>query len=573
MESSNEEKTPPPPVSTSNTDVEESTNAPLEDPNNATPTKVEPTLLFRNVCPTDLAKITALEKASYPADEAASRAQIQHRQHHAAAFFRCAVLVNEISPINSTNSADEKDTNDASISFMNDNLDSLNDLGEIVGFITATRCHKFDEESMKTHVPSGKYLAIHSVVVDEKYRKLGIGTRMMKDYINAIESIRANQAGTKLKYPIEKIVLLSKMSNVPFYIRSGFAVMGKSQIQHGQDDWFDCEMVMKEVTETVKKDMSYECWIMDSFATAIKGTGNPAGVVLLTDAGQMDVEGEEQFDPHSEDNQNWMKVVAKEFNLSETAFIWERPNTDGLEYNIRYYTCNGTEVELCGHATLASSQVVFDKLAEAGRRDILITFHASSDVLKCKPAAGRKIHMEFPAKNTVEFETDSEDEKAAKQSIRESLFPNMSEDDFDSTIRYIGVDDGCDDLFVELTADAFFSIPEASDISYVPMMTFDGYSRGIIVCCTVPDELKEAGEKADFFSRFFGPKVGINEDPVTGSAHCVLGPYFAKQLEKNHVVGSQKSERGGTVECTVLEDGVVRIAGSVTKAMSGNLFL
>jgi len=584
------------------------------------PSDTEPLLLFRNVCPTDLARIYALEKASYPPDENATRSQIQYRQHHAASFFRCAVLLDPQSSLheniqdstndivsgssfdNSTNlntntitSTSSNDTNTIS-TIVEDNRNSLNGIGQIIGFITATRCHTFDEESMKTHDPSGKVLAIHSVVVDKAYRSKGLGSRMMENYLNAVEQIRSNQSA-KLKYPIEKIVLISKMKHVGFYLRSGFGVLGKSQICHGKEDWYDCELMLTDLQKDAPEiQKTYECWVMDSFAmpnTGVmvgispisisgKGTGNPAGVVLITDDGHLNADGDgyadaKEFDPTFEDNQEWMKVVAREFNLSETAFIWEKKSEDGLQYGIRYYTCNGTEVDLCGHATLAASSVICEKLAETGRRDVWVTFHANNDVLQTKPAANgsgsSKIIMKFPSKETVQLEAGSAVESATKKMIKETLFFSLSEEDFEVATCYIGLDDAGDDLLVEVTTDAFLSMPRAEDCNFRSMKDFDGYKRGVIVCCVVPEDMKELGERADFFSRFFGPKVGIDEDPVTGSAHCVLGPYFGKQLEKDFIVGLQRSERGGIVECTLQDDGKMRITGAVTKAISGSLFL
>jgi len=585
------------------------------------PPTPEPIILFRNVCPTDLNQIYTLEKDSYPADEKASRAQLQYRQHHAAAFFRCAVMLDptasHASDLARSTSWKAQDGSGPATYTTNheDNRNSLNGIGKIIGFVTGTRCRTFDKESMRTHNPAGKLLAIHSVVVSEEYRKKGIGTQILENYLQALKKL-------KLKYPIEKVVLITKMQNIGFYLRSGFGVLGKSKISHGEELWYDCEL---KLDDDHKKEKSYECWIMDSFAitrananangvgmvgiggadivTSGKGTGNPAAVVLINDGGQISGDNEE-FDPQFEDNQEWMKIVAREFNLSETAFIWKKDDPfngggDLCEYYIRYYTCDGSEVDLCGHATLAASSVVFQK--SIGKRDLAVIFHAKYDVLKAKPGASKqvasnkqaanggnggekrsglppsKIIMEFPSKKTVPFEKGSTDEADALAMIKESLFPKLAQEQFDAAICEIALDSGGADLLVELTADGFASIPKNGSgddgINFKPMKSYNGYKRGVIVCCVVPEELKESGERADFFSRFFGPKVGIEEDPVTGSAHCVLGPYFGAKLQKDFIIGSQRSERGGIVECTLTNDKVMRIAGSVTKAMSGKLFL
>ena len=611
----------------------------------------EPVILFRNVCPTDVPAIAKLERASYPADEAASRSLLQYRQHHAASFFRCAVLLDDhfkgTSEVASSASASasagsassSSSSNDGSSSptiittSATDNRNSLNGIGKIIGYITATRCHEFTEASMKAHDPSGKLLAIHSVVVDAKYRKRGLGMQMMENYLVSLKKME-NPINPKLalKYPIEKIVLITKMKNVGFYLRSGFGVLGKSSICHGKEDWYDCELMLGGGAgeKDGKGEKKYAYWVMDSFAvlpnndtgtgtgmggsiaTSGKGTGNPAAVVMITDGvqqtSQNDDDGtpEEEFDPTFEENQEWMKTVAREFNLSETAFIWKKKaptsslspalssvgggETNTNDYHIRYYTCNGTEVDLCGHATLAASSVVFQTLAAEGKRDLSVAFHAKNNVLTAKPlnpnAAGSangsgatsslRIVMKFPSKESIPLDKGSSEEAEALTMIKESLFAdNYTDDDFKAAVRHVGLDEGGDDLLVEVTSDAFSAMPKDSgDINFTPMMNWEGYKRGIIVCCEVSEEMKEQdGEKADFYSRFFGPKVGIEEDPVTGSAHCVLGPYFGKKLQKEFVVGSQRSERGGIVECAMIEDGAVRIAGAVNKAMSGDLYL
>ena len=141
-------------------------------------------------------------------------------------------------------------------------------------------------------------------------------------------------------------------------------------------------------------------------------------------------------------------------------------------------------------------------------------------------------------------------------------------------IHFIGIDEKGDDLLIELSYEGFSNIPRYSeDINFKPMLSLDGYSRGIILCCNVSDDYKTYSETADFMSRFFGPKVGIEEDPVTGSAHCILGPYFSAKLGKGNVVGAQKSLRGGLVECEMKDNNIIQIAGAAVTAMSGNLYL
>ncbi len=127
-----------------------------------------------------------------------------------------------------------------------------------------------------------------------------------------------------------------------------------------------------------------------------------------------------------------------------------------------------------------------------------------------------------------------------------------------------------------LDADAFHDIGYEK-LNFKAVMEWDGYYRGVIVCCSCPpsDNGEKNGDDSgspDFLSRFFGPKAGINEDPVTGTAHCVLGPYFSQKLKSEKVVGKQTSERGGIVECLVTGE-KVRLTGTAVTTISGTLWL
>jgi hypothetical protein len=140
------------------------------------------------------------------------------------------------------------------------------------------------------------------------------------------------------------------------------------------------------------------------------------------------------------------------------------------------------------------------------------------------------------------------------------------------------------DVLVELTTDTFLSIPHEG-LNFDAMLYCDGYSRGVIICCVSKQPKEEDGSdndddshsaaptlSPDFLSRFFGPKAGINEDPVTGSAHCVLAPYFCSKLKRDKVVGMQTSRRCGVVEC-VVEGDTVQLTGTAVTTMTGTLWL
>jgi ribosomal protein S18 acetylase RimI-like enzyme len=157
---------------------------------------------FRPCRPTDIPRIAALEESSYPRSEAATKTQLQYRQHHAARYFSVAVLGRE----------GEEDESSSS----NNN---------IVGFICATRTSDFTHASMSVHDPSGSYLAIHSVVVAHEYRNKGIATQMILHYVKTIEDTAVIAEDNSDDEPIQKIVLLAKANLLPFYVKCGFRVM------------------------------------------------------------------------------------------------------------------------------------------------------------------------------------------------------------------------------------------------------------------------------------------------------------------------------------------------------------
>jgi PhzF family phenazine biosynthesis protein len=485
---------------------------------------------FREGRPTDIPAVADIEKDSYPEDEAASKSTLQYRQHHAAPYFRCAVV------------EDEDD----------------DDNSKLVGYICSTRCREFEHESMSTHVFNAPLLAIHSVVVQKEYRHKGIATAMLKDYV---EQIRILNDGT-----IEKLVLLAKKDLLAFYVDCGFQVMRPSAIVHGSEQWYDLELDLL----TFGQKAGSPCYIVDAFADPEKsGTGNQAAVVLL----------KSDVDVTDERTLKWMQDVAQEFNLSETAFVWPGKIEKGsdeteLPYHIRYFTPK-VEVALCGHATLASAAVVYQTTNIKNKNEAKIVFRAKEDVLLAELAlsgqpssSGRltRITMEFPSKPAKALEKD-EDIKAVHEMLKTALKVSSE------SILFVGLSD-IGDLLIELVLESFQAIGY-DNLDYGALLAYEGYSRGMIICCQLPvaevqDDQSDSGQTIDFLSRFFIPRYGINEDPVTGSAHCVLAPYFCEKLGKTKIIGQQMSQRGGFVECTV-DKGRVKMTGSAVTSMDGTL--
>jgi PhzF family phenazine biosynthesis protein len=242
--------------------------------------------------------------------------------------------------------------------------------------------------------------------------------------------------------------------------------------------------------------------IVDAF-TDKPFAGNPAAVAVL-DA------------PRDE---AWMKFVAREMNLSETAFL--HPLGDG--WSLRWFT-PAAEVKLCGHATLASAFTMW----ETGvlQPDDEARFHTLSGLLTCERENGW-IAMDFPARPTESCAPPDGLGGALGCSLVSTASNGM-------------------DILVEVYDQATLSglRPNFNALAKLPV-------RGVIVTC------RSAYAKFDFVSRFFAPSVGVPEDPVTGSAHCALGPYWQSRLGKDDFHAFQASERGGNVKLSVRGDRVI----------------
>lgn len=261
--------------------------------------------------------------------------------------------------------------------------------------------------------------------------------------------------------------------------------------------------------------MSHALYIVDAF-TKVRFKGNPAAVCLLDE-------------PQDED---WMQKVAAEMNLSETAFI-----VPGAEnFDLRWFT-KVAEVDLCGHATLATAHVLW----ESGRLPHHETacFMTRSGLLTAA-FAGDWIDMDFPAE-------PPEAAVAPEELIQGlGLIP-----------RFVGRNQM--DYFVEVDSEATLRTlrPDFGLLARLP-------ARGVIVTSRSTDI------PYDFVSRAFYPGIGVDEDPVTGSAHCALAPYWAKRLRKNELIGYQASERGGIVK--VRSNGArVYLSGQAVTVLKGQL--
>jgi PhzF family phenazine biosynthesis protein len=256
--------------------------------------------------------------------------------------------------------------------------------------------------------------------------------------------------------------------------------------------------------------------VIDAF-TAEPFAGNPAGVCLLSDGFPDDA---------------WMQSVAAEMNHSETAFA--HPREDG-DWNLRWFTPK-VEVKLCGHATLATTHALHSDGLVADS----VRFHCLSGVLTAQ--VGDEITLDFPASPPQAI--------VAPAGVAEALGATPAE------IHGTGA---LNDLLAVFEDEAQVRALEPDFAAVFRISDF----RAIIA--TAP-----GSNGFDYVSRFFAPRVGIDEDPVTGGAHTALAPYWATRLGRDPLVGFQASPRGGIVGTSVHGDRV-RLRGRAVTVLDGTL--
>lgn len=240
--------------------------------------------------------------------------------------------------------------------------------------------------------------------------------------------------------------------------------------------------------------------------------GNPAGVCIL----------------HGPADEGWMQSVAAEMKYSETAFVY--PLAEG--FSLRWLTPL-QEVDLCGHATLATAHILW----EGGmlNPDESAVFHTKSGILNAS-RAGEWIEMDFPAYQLASIDPPA----GLGEALGAEVLSVAADPLFHIVIAEMDSEETVRDLSPDFRALAKIPISDA--------------------CVTA----RSACEAYDFVSRFFAPRLGVDEDPVTGSAHCALGPFWADRLGKDALVGYQASKRGGIVKVRVAGDRVILGGQAVT---------
>ena len=257
--------------------------------------------------------------------------------------------------------------------------------------------------------------------------------------------------------------------------------------------------------------MEFILYQVDAFASNVF-RGNPAAVCPL---------------------QTWLpdkvlQSIAEENNLAETAFFV----SNGAGFDIRWFTPQ-SEVDLCGHATLASAFILFEKL---DWRQEVVTFESKSGNLLVRRGDDGLV-LDFPSQPGTPCETP----EALVEGLGREPLPVLACEDYMAVFE-------CEEEIVGMS-------PNLNALRQLDL-------RGVIA--TAP------GNDVDFVSRFFAPKVGIDEDPVTGSAHCMLTPYWAEELKKSKLTARQLSERTGELGCELSGERVL-ISGKAVLYMEGKI--
>jgi PhzF family phenazine biosynthesis protein len=260
--------------------------------------------------------------------------------------------------------------------------------------------------------------------------------------------------------------------------------------------------------------MRIPIFVVNAFSNSSFG-GNPAAVCPL-----------QQWLPGK-----MMQEIAMQNNLAETAFVIP----EGKDFYIRWFT-PAVEVALCGHATLASAYVYFNLLSY---KNPIIKFNSKSGWLSVQRRDNEKLTLDFPR-----------DEYSEVADPPAAIFKGLK---IDPSVVFKGKFD----YLVELSAESEINAlePDFRILATIP-------SRGVIVTA--------AGDQSDFVSRCFFPQSGVDEDPVTGSAHCLLTDYWARKTGKTNFSAIQLSERKGFLECTLKGDRVL-MSGDASLYLKGEI--
>lgn len=398
---------------------------------------------------------------------------------------------------------------------------------------------------MSQHVAGGQVLCIHSVVTAPNRRKMGVANWAVKQYIRNVCSSHPE---------LTRMALLAKEWNVGLYARCGFAMCGASDVDHGAEQWNDMQLTLGPQFSRVQQ------YTVDAF-TSSPFAGNPAAVVLLPGHGSLPSE----LNP-ADALTKCMQALAAENNLSETAFL-QRDASEPGAWTLRWFT-PATEVGMCGHATLASAAALwhFGYLPHTAT-SVAMTSAAGKLVVTRKPSGA--LSMQFPA-------VPPQPAKPKDAAAWSALLEEATGVPVEPGVQWFTTP-GLGDVIAQVSPDAFQALPATSSINMASIARIP--ARGVIVTSQGEQPAGEVSEDVllqpvHFQSRFFGPRCGVSEDPVTGSAHCALGPLWIDHFGGSHsrLHAYQASARGGHVGVTWLkEEGQVLLEGSAVPTKESTL--
>lgn len=474
--------------------------------------------------PGDVARATEMEALAYPADEAATPEALAYRAEHAASFFYGCYATPR--PAGTATGSGPGPL-----------------VPELVGYVCGTCVAgggggAVTAESMAAggHVPDGELLDVHSVVVTPDLQRRGLATAMLRAYFAAVA---ADPACANVK----TVGLLAKPKHVGLYANLGFHPHGESACDHGSETWWDMSAPLAVVAAP-------RYHVVDAFVTDAPFSGNPAAVMFVDSLrGRSD----------GADGAAWRQACAAEMNLSETAFVWpshgapenaafSQGDASPPTFSLCWYTPT-VEVDLCGHATCASAHALWFSGAVPG--DKAIRFITKSGMLEASRSADGAVSLDFPADFPLPLEPEDANEDALKVAVAGGI--GLAPDRIETVCR------GVDDVLALVSEDDFARLaPDMGKLSAIA-------TRGVVV--TAPG----AAGGVDFVSRWFGPLVGVPEDPVTGSAHCLLAPFWLERLGVDRPLRArQASARGGDLTVRLSEDKRrVRLSGRAWATAAG----
>lgn len=273
----------------------------------------------------------------------------------------------------------------------------------------------------------------------------------------------------------------------------------------------------------------FKIYQVDAF-TGEAFKGNPAAICVLED----DISDE------------LMKSIAMEMNLSETAFVKPLENKnirDCKLFSLRWFTPL-VEVDLCGHATIATSKILFD---EFNIKTNEIRYQTKSGIL-ISVKEKDKISLDFPIDNCLKFD------------VTEDILTAMGITSYVDAI----IGENTRKLIIELNSEQEV-INLKPNFHKLNLLKFSTIVKGIGVTCK--------GSEYDFISRYFNPWGGVNEDPVTGAAHTLLAKYWSNKLNKDKMLAYQNSDRGGEISIELLENNRIKLSGEAIIVLKGELYL